>query len=188
MLKKITATILNLFSVLVCLLAVVMLLGVLTARSGEVPSIAGHSLLRVLTKSMEPAIPVDSLLVVRETPPEEIRPGDIISFYSPDPDLGGMVNTHRVTEVVQEGTQLSFITRGDANLLEDRYPVPGEAVIGRVVFISPWLGTLVRLVGNPLIYFPLIFIPLGILLVMEIKNIIRTAKQLAEEEEGPPAC
>lgn len=42
MVKKITATILNLLSVLICLLAVVMLLGVLTTRSGQVPSMAGY--------------------------------------------------------------------------------------------------------------------------------------------------
>lgn len=186
MVKKITATILNLLSVLICLLAVVMLLGVLTTRSGQVPSMAGYSLLRVLTKSMEPAIPVDSLLLVRRTPPEDIQPGDIISFYSPDPDLGGMVNTHRVTGVEQQGGRFQFTTRGDANLMDDKYPVSGEAVIGRVLFISPWLGTLLRLIGNPLIYFPMIFIPLGILIGMEVRTIIRTSQQIADGEQGPP--
>lgn len=188
MVKKITATILNLLSVLICLLAVVMLLGVLTTRSGQVPSMAGYSLLRVLTKSMEPTIPVDSLLVVRQTPPEQLQPGDIISFYSPDPDLGGMVNTHRITGVEQQGAAFQFTTRGDANQLDDKFPVSGEAVIGRVVFISPWLGTLLRLIGNPLIYFPMIFIPLGILIVLEIKTIIRTSKQIVEEEDPPGKC
>ncbi|MDD5863368.1 MAG: signal peptidase I [Firmicutes bacterium] len=185
MFKKIVSKLLNLFSVLVCLLAVVILLGVLTTRSGQVPSIGGYSMLRVLTASMEPAIPVDSLLIVHETPPEQIQPGDVISFYSPDPDLQGAVNTHRVTAVSEQDGSLRFTTQGDANAVSDEYPVSAEDMIGKVIFVSPWLGKLIRLIGNPLIYFPMIFIPLGLLVFFEIKNIISTSKQIMEEEDDP---
>ena len=47
------------------LVSVLILLMVVLTPSGQIPQILGFSVLRVMTGSMEPAIPVDTMLLVR---------------------------------------------------------------------------------------------------------------------------
>ena len=181
--KKAFFYIVNAVSVLIIALALFVLLSVVLTRSGETPSIMGYSVFRVITGSMEPAIEENDLIVVKRVEPEEVRTGDVISFYASDPSLRGAVNTHRVTAVSQENGETVFTTKGDANQLEDAYPVYPDALIGRVVFVSAFLGTLSRLVSNPLVFVPLIFVPLLAILLVNMVRTVRLAKAAAQEEE-----
>lgn len=102
------------------------------------PGIFGFHMYHVLSGSMEPAIPVGSLLYVKDVPPEDVEEKDIIAFYSSLED-GGII-THRVTENhVVSGT---FDTKGDANDGEDPTPVPYDNYIGLVVGKLPYMGKL----------------------------------------------
>lgn len=170
-------------SVLLIVVSLVVLLTVVLTKKGEVPSIFGYSLFRVMTGSMEPAIPTDSLILVRRTAPEELRVGDVISFFSRDPALLGEVNTHRITALEEEGGRLLIHTRGDANNVEDRYPTYEEDLVGRVVFSSVFLGKAVRLISNPLIFFPLVILPLLVLVGRSLYDSVKIAKELARQEE-----
>lgn len=130
----------------------------LERASAEAPSIFGHFVFRVMTGSMEPSIPEDSLIVVRRTEPSEIRTDDIISYYSSDPELNGSVNTHRVVSVEQHEEGTVFWIKGDANVLQDRYPATEKEVLGKVIFISYPLGIAVNFLSTPAdLYFSLYF-------------------------------
>ena len=126
----------NAAAIALILVSVFVLLSVVLTPAGQVPQVLGYSVFRVMTGSMEPEIREDSLLVVKKTPPEDIAPGDVISFFSPDPMLEGAVNTHRVVRVEKENGRTQFITKGDANVIEDTYPTDASALVGRVVFKS----------------------------------------------------
>lgn len=91
MLKKTVFVIINTFSVLMIAAAVAVLCVVLLTKPGQPPNIFGYQALRVTTGSMAPTYPVDTLLLVKNTPPEDIKVGDVISFYSTDPALEGAV-------------------------------------------------------------------------------------------------
>ena len=100
-------------------------------------NIAGFSVFRVVTGSMEPEIPVGSLLLSRETPISEIKTKDIVCFVSKEPPTTGRVITHRVVSITTkaDGTIL-LETRGDANLSADRYYVTAENLVGRVAWYT----------------------------------------------------
>lgn len=181
--KKFLLSLLNIFSVLVIVFAVVVLLCVVMTPKGEAPSFMGYTVMRVLTGSMEPEIPTDSLIVVRRTDPAEIQPGDVISFYSEDPSLRGMANTHRVTEVEKNGVGFVFHTKGDANVVEDQYGVHSENLIGKVVFTTTILGKIVRLLSNPLIYVPLILIPMAAIVITNLVKTVNLVRKISKEEE-----
>lgn len=183
MIRKILTKSINILSILIILLAVLVLLNVVMTKSGEVPNIMGYSLFRVMTGSMEPTIPIDSVIITHAVDPAEVQVGDVISYFSKDPSLNGSVNTHRVVDIQQDGGLIYYQTRGDANNANDLYPPSGKDLIGVVVFSSHFLGTLVRLLTNPLVFFPLILLPLLILLVMNLVKTIRTASTLARQEE-----
>ena len=181
-----TRWIFNLFNaaaIALILVSVFVLLSVVLTPAGQVPQVLGYSVFRVMTGSMEPEIRSDSLLVVKKTPPEEIAPGDVISFFSPDPALEGAVNTHRVVRIEKENGEIRFITKGDANLIEDTYPVEESALVGKAVFKSYGLGKAVSLLSNPLVFGVIVLLPLLIILLMNLYRAVRIAADIAKKEE-----
>ena len=173
----------NAAAIVLILVSVFVLLSVVLTPAGQVPQVLGYSVFRVMTGSMEPEIREDSLLVVQKTPPEDIAPGDVISFFSPDPMLEGAVNTHRVVRIEKENGRTQFITKGDANVIEDTYPTDTSALVGRVVFQSYGLGKAVSLLSNPLVFGIIILLPLLVILLMNLYRAVRIAADIAKKEE-----
>lgn len=173
----------NAAAIALILVSVFVLLSVVLTPAGQVPQVLGYSVFRVMTGSMEPEIREDSLLVVKKTPPEDIAPGDVISFFSPDPMLEGAVNTHRVVRIERENGRIRFITKGDANVIEDTYPVDASALVGRAVFKSYALGKTVSLLSNPLVFGTIILLPLLVILLMNLYRAVRIAADIAKKEE-----
>lgn len=183
MVKNVLTKIVNAVSLIIIAAAVLVLLSVVMTKSGQAPNILGYSMFRVMTGSMEPSIPTGSLILVRQTDPREIEVNDVISFYSQDPALGGAVNTHRVTEVSSDNGRLVFGTKGDANNVPDIYPVYENMLVGKVVGTSYFLGVLVRLLANPIVFIPLIAIPLFAMIILNVRDTVKAAKTIAREEE-----
>ena len=173
----------NAAAIALILVSVFVLLSVVLTPAGQVPQVLGYSVFRVMTGSMEPEIREDSLLVVKKTPSEDIVPGDVISFFSPDPMLEGAVNTHRVVRIEKENGRTQFITKGDANVIEDTYPTDASALVGRVVFQSYGLGKTVSLLANPLVFGIIILLPLLVILLMNLYRAVRIAADIAKKEE-----
>lgn len=181
--KKIVLNIINGLSCIAIAAAVFILLIVVMTKSGDVPNIMGYSAFRVLTGSMEPTIQTDSFILVKRVDASEIQTGDIISYFSRDPAYEGAVNTHRVVAVETEGDKWSFVTKGDANQVQDTYLTTSDDLIGKVIFSSYRLGVIIRLLANPLIFIPLILIPLFGILLYNLIKAIRITREIAEEEE-----
>lgn len=103
-----------------------------------VPRFMGYEVYHVISGSMEPEIPVGSIVYVEAVRPEDIAVGTVIAFQS-----GDSVITHRVVENhLVEG---EFTTKGDANAGEDMNSVDYDNVIGRVARHYPVLGALMEL-------------------------------------------
>ena len=118
----------------------------ITAQSrftGREPSLLGHRLYIVDSGSMSPTIKVNSMIVVKESEPQDIKEGDIITYYGSESPVKV---THRVMEVIDQGQ--TFITRGDANETDDPLPLEGEKVIGKVAFFIPLVGMMFRFLSS----------------------------------------
>ena len=180
---KCVLCVVNVLAAVVIALALVVLLRTVFTPAGEVPSLGNYSFMRTLTGSMEPAIPVHSFIVTEAVDPESLQVGDIITFRSTESKLEGALNTHRITSVYEEGGQLMFHTKGDANAVEDSEPVSSINVVGKVVFISAALGTVVSLFSNPLVFFPFVVVPLVLLLGFELVKLVKSTKEVARAED-----
>lgn len=180
---KYVLRVVNVLAAVVIALALVVLLRTVFTPAGEVPSLGGYSFMRTLTGSMEPAIPVHSFIVTEEVDPSSLQVGDIITFRATESSMEGALNTHRITSVYEENGQLMFHTKGDANAVEDAAPVAAVNVVGRVVFVSAALGTVVSLFSNPLVFFPFIILPLVVLMVFEIAKLVKSTKEVARAED-----
>ena len=62
------------------------------------------------------------------------------------------------------------------------YDVNSKYLIGKVVASSLIAGKLSRLCANPLIFVPVILIPLAIMLITNVVHTYRLAKKIAKEE------
>lgn len=106
-----------------------------------VPRIAGFEIYEVVSGSMEPEIPVGSVLYVKHVEPETVAENEIIAFQDVDD-----VVAHRV--VYNRPALGEFVTKGDANNVEDRDPIPYEAVVGRVEAHLPVFGMAMALYSS----------------------------------------
>lgn len=106
-------------------------------RQGVQPSILGYKLFIVQTGSMQPRIDVGDLILVKEVAINDIEKDDVITFRS---DKSNNITTHRVKQVLNEDS-IEFVTKGDANNVEDPNSVKEEQIIGKVTKIIPHIGT-----------------------------------------------
>lgn len=182
-LKKAFFALINIISIAVIIFAVIVLIIVLLTKPGEAPDIGGYSALRITTGSMAPTYDIDTMILVKKVDPSQIKEGDVISFYSSDPALDGAVNTHRVVAVQQEDDHYIYETKGDGNNVVDAYSADSRYLVGKVVGSSKLIGKLSRLAANPLIFIPIILLPLAIILICNVVSTVSLAGKIAKEEE-----
>ena len=112
-----------------------------------VPWITNSVALTVLTRSMEPAYPPGTLVIVQPVAPNDIAIGDAIT-YQFQPGVPEYI-THRVIAVSRStGGELSFTTQGDNNAEPDADVVLADQVQGRVWYSLPWIGWVNNAVGG----------------------------------------
>ena len=107
----------------------------------QVPNVAGKLPLIVLTDSMYPEIESGDLIICKTEEPENIRVGDVISFFDPAGN-GTSIVTHRVMEVTEQDGLLAWRTKGDNNNTEDRLLVTEDKLV------AIWHGTRLPGFGN----------------------------------------
>lgn len=91
----------------------------------------------VVSGSMEPVLPVGSVVLSRSTPAAELEVGDIVTVERPR-DLG--LVTHRVVSATPgDGGSTELVLRGDANSVDDPEPYVVSSA-GRHVWHVPGLG------------------------------------------------
>ncbi|MDR6172503.1 signal peptidase I [Curtobacterium sp. SORGH_AS_0776] len=112
-----------------------------------VPKATGSTPLTVLTQSMDPTLPPGTLLVVRPTPVEDIRIGDVVTYQITSGQPA--VISHRVVSVASssDGSR-TFTLRGDNNALADPAPVTAAQVRGVVWYSLPDIGLVNQLVNG----------------------------------------
>ncbi|MBQ3490181.1 MAG: signal peptidase I [Clostridia bacterium] len=153
-------------------------------------SIFGFSVFRVVTDSMEPAIPVGALILNKETDIEKIKVGDIICFRSMESYMNGNIVTHRVVDIRTIDGKVALTTRGDANNSEDSYYVIESNFIGKVISVTgedSFLLNAYSVLTSGIGFFTLIIIPVVIIAAFilheNLKKIQREMKKLREEME-----
>ena len=105
------------------------------------PHFLGYEAYNVVTGSMEPTIPVGSVIYVEPAAADTAQQGDIIAFYK-----NGDVVTHRVVE--NHYFYDEIITKGDANETNDIEPVEYRNFIGKVKWHFPIIGNLLAIYTN----------------------------------------
>lgn len=165
--KQGKSIVLNVVGIVLCVvfIPIIIINLVLIVRSyaepDKIPSVFGVSPIIVLSGSMSPEFEAGDLIFVQKTDPYTLQQGDVICYIAAD-DASAV--THRIIEIQQQDGGPVFITRGDANNVEDRTPVKPEEVQGKymnfylsgvgnfAVFMQSTVGMIVFIVC-PLVLF-----------------------------------
>lgn len=176
--------------VLVAVAAVALLLIVSSSNDG-VASVLGYSpIVLADTKSMEPTLTANDLVIVQKRDATELKEGEIISFW-------GFVNgsksiiTHRIHEVkiLDDGTRC-YQTKGDNNELVDQaennlYRQPDiypEDVIGVYVTHIAGLGAVLGFLKTPTGILVCMVIPIALVFLWQLYRVIMLALKLHREK------
>jgi len=147
------------------------------------PITGNYKLMIVQSGSMEPAIKMGSVVMVK--PADDYKIGDIISFgqYSQIK----APTTHRIYDIkVVEGNPV-YITKGDANNAPDAREITKREIIGKSLFSIPYLGYAVDFAKKPLGFSLIIIVPAALIIIDEIKNIYKEVKKKKTEGVAPPS-
>lgn len=161
-------------------------------------TVFGYSAFHVVSGSMEPTIPVGTLIICQKTPIEYIGKGDIITFKSLETYMAGKMVTHRVVEVETFDGKIALRTRGDNNNSEDGYYVTQDNLIGLVVHQTSGKNILKSLYDTLTTkngFFAIVVLPVLILTTIimrgsvkrinrEIANIKREVARLSEANKS----
>lgn len=113
------------WAILLCLI-VVLLNTSIQRIAGKQPMLFGWGCAVIQTGSMEPDIPVGSLIIIHEK--DEYSPKDVITYR----DDAGRSVTHRVISISGN----TVVTKGDSNNVADE-PFDKSQIIGRVQLVIP---------------------------------------------------
>ena len=129
----------------IVLLALILVVLATLVVARVIPAVTGGSTFVVGGGSMEPTIPLGSVVLVTPVPASALAPGDVVSLQAGEDRA---VFTHRVTRLVEREGGIWLETKGDANATPDPSLVPAVDVIGRVAVTLPLLGYLVVLMST----------------------------------------
>ncbi|MGM0652960.1 MAG: signal peptidase I [Bacillota bacterium] len=167
------------FVLLLLIMAILSFFLIQSRLAGGVPEIAGYQMYIVLSGSMSPEFDTGSLAFVQDVDPDELAVGDIITYRTQAES--DSLTTHRIVEVIKNGNT-QFVTRGDANNVNDPNPVLDENIVGRVTGSIPYIGYVLDFVQTRQGLILLIFVP-GVLIIMyELGKIMKYLTQGNKEK------
>ena len=174
--------------VLIALVALVIFVFI-TRMSGNTPTIFGYTVFRVQTDSMTPTLKVGDVILVKECKPEDVKPGDIITYKVTTGSLAGQTITHRVAEepVERDGVYY-YRTKGDKAGASMDDEISYEVLKGKYVRTIPFVNKFYEFFLSPagLITF------IGIIIALfgyEMISLILSYKAAGEKDEdyyAPP--
>lgn len=95
----------------------------------------------IISPSMTGTIDVYDVAFIKRINTDDLKKGDIITFYSENTFFGGTPITHRIVNITEDEKEGKLFTvKGDANPKEDDEKVKAKNVVGKVYFKIPQLG------------------------------------------------
>lgn len=140
-------------------------------------NLAGFSIYTVVTESMYPKYKVYDMILVKSVDTKSIKVHDDVVYKGEKSDFQGKIVTHRVEDITEDNGVLTFTTKGINNDIED--PLVNEnQIMGKVVHKLLLLSLISKVINNTYGFYFLIFVPLVVVIFLEIMESIEEKKEL----------
>lgn len=173
-LKKTTNMILKIIRVKLSIAVFIMLpFVVFTLLTSQTNVFAGMKSYIIVSGSMEPAIPVGSIIYTKSQ--DFYSENDVIAFNKDSETV-----SHRIVNLKAIGNELYYTTKGDANKVSDSDLVARGDIVGKTFFAVPYLGKIIMSLKTPIGFASGIVLPTLVFIVIELWNI---KKEIVKETE-----
>lgn len=174
------ATILKIICVIV-LLAIIVVLALQRFSNNKI-AIGGIRVFNVATESMVPEYEVGDVLLVKEVDTNSLQVNDDITYLGEEGSFANRVVTHRIVDIEEINGERIFHTKGIANDVEDP-TITGDRIYGKVIYKCIVISLLTKLMNNMVAFYIVVFIPVGILVFLQIKSYIDGKNNDDDKEE-----
>lgn len=133
------------------------------------------SIYTIATGSMVPNINIlDAVINMRVDDPSDLKVGDVITFRSSSPTSINLTITHRIKAITKDyDGNICYVTKGDANPVEDEACAKFNNIIGKVIIRIPGLGYIQKFLASGVGWLLFILIPALIIIGKDIMRITR---------------
>ena len=176
---KILKKVLEIFAII--LIYNIILTTISTENKTSLINLLGYNSYIIKTNSMEPTININDIVITKKVPEEKLENYDIITFLQ-----NGKTITHRITDINKEGEEIKYSTKGDNNNIEDTLKITYKDIEGKLVLTIPYLGTIVELLENKIIFLIVllvILISIFFIIQKQEKREIRREKKKIEKSK-----
>ena len=181
--NRIVSIVLSVFKVILSLLIVCVFCIVFMQRiSNNALNFGGYSIYTVVSESMAPEYKLWDMILVHKVDVSDIKKYDDVVYMGSKGDFKDKIVTHRVMEISSSDKGYVFRTKGINN--SEYYPlVNGDQILGKVVFKSVVFSFISRIINNIYGFYFLVFVPLVVIVFLEIVESINERRESKKEEE-----
>jgi len=142
-------------------------------------ALGGYSIFTIISSSMAPEYNIGDMVVAKKIEADDIGIGDDVVYYGEVGDFKDKIVTHRVIGKSIVDGEYIFETKGIANEIADP-KIKGNQIKGVVVFKGAILSFISKLVNNMYGFYFLLFVPLSVLIFLEILDISAERRKMKE--------
>ena len=173
--SKALNTIINVLVILVVLFGIFCSFTAFISKAGDgVPSFFGVRPFSIQSDSMSPFFNKGDLIIdMKVNDYSELQVGDVITFWTV---INGerVLNSHRIIEINDYETYLSFTTKGDANTIADSLSVHQSEIVGKYRFHIPKLGSFIDFLQTSTGFLVVIVIPCALFFIWQLISFFKS--------------
>lgn len=159
---------------------------ILVQKIGDNKSIGGYRVFTILTGSMKGVYDINDVVLVKEVDKKTLKVGDDIAYLGEEDSYKGKIVTHRIINIENKNNQMIIHTKGVSNILEDPV-ITNNKIYGKVESKLTFISLINKTIKNKYGFFFLIFVPLVLVIFLEIADTItdqKLEKQLLKKRES----
>lgn len=174
--NKIFKIIYNLIKTVIYIALAVYLTFVIYQRfTGNAP-LFGYRVFTVASGSMSPLYNINDVILVKEVDPKTLKVGDDIAYQGERGGFEGLIITHRIIRIEEDSDGgLRLFTQGISNEHEDP-SIDEDQILGKVYGKVFFINALNHVVKSVWGFFFLIFLPLSLIIILEVIETIFEGK------------
>ena len=158
---------------------------ILVQKLSDNKGIGGYRVFTILTGSMKGVYNINDVVLVKEVDKSTLKVGDDIAYLGTKESYKGKIVTHRIIDIENKNNNRIIHTKGVSNILEDPV-ITNNKIYGKVERRLVLISLINKAIKNKYGFFFLIFVPLVLVIFLEIADTIvdrKLEKQLLKKRD-----
>lgn len=146
-------------------------------KISENTSIFGYRVLTITNSTMNKEYSINDVILVKECNNKKLKAGDDITYKGISGGYNNTLVTSRLEKIEVDSKGVNtYTTKGISSVVSDP-SISDEQIVGKVVFVIPFISQLHKIFKLPLGYTLFIFLPLFIIIAYEILETLKRMKE-----------